>query len=1192
MQPASMCRAVSDSCVSSMQPSLASYFGLTAALAIFLAGSLSAAVVVTGEARQPDGRPFAGVVVELLRNRDRAAASVAELSGLEPQIVEKARTDAKGHFRLGAPNPGMWTLVLSAPGHLAIKLDLVPLLENLDLSPVALEPSDPVLLSVVDSHGKPVPGVMMRTNRAPSAASSSEDSPWYHSKEVSKPDVRGALVVSKTRGENLPVKVFAPGYREASMTLRDATHSRLEDAVGGPRTITLVEASGAEATGVAVRAGEGEGWPIGISDAQGQVALPAGTPRPLFSLASAGRRIEVGAAAPPVVEVVGEVHQRITGEPIRDAVVWLSDDPGVWAITDRRGAYTLTVPSEPSTVLRVAAAGHFSGQLIARGLAKVRDGTAAFSSATRVFLDPMGVLAGSVYDKDGAPIPGATIKASVREMSDILSTAVGAPPSVRTASEESGRFRLKGLARGVIYDLWTDAPGFALQQMQIALPRENNPQPDLRIVLDRGLTMRGRIVDGDGRPLAASVRLVSPKDPQQRLRAAYGDPSRAEGTATFSTATDPDGFFELRELPPGRFDLVAVAPHFAPRTIPGVEVKEGDSGLDVGTLYLNPGATVSGTVSDASGRPLAAVRVVAYALRPTGSVPGFSSYGHGVGDVITDGSGHFSLSDLIPGEKVSLELRLEGFIPEVLRGLTVPLADPLQVTLWPGASVHGRVVTPDGSPLGGARVQVVPIGQRPARELSHDLSTVSTADGSFTLRGLPPGESRLIASARGHLQKTTELVLVPGEDTSAIEVVLQSGLRIEGRVLNAQGEPVPGAFVQPRGASGTTTDVAGQYRLEGLPAGAVRLSAWHQLGQEEIQLVLQPPGAQADITLPQGATIDGRILDSQGSANPGVRIELSGSHGAGLRAVATSGQDGGFQFDSVGPGHYELRMRKEGFARRRQTLEVGTDPIHDLVLVLNEGGIIVGQLRGLADGEIFATRVSAQHEDVTLEGEVTADGTYRILNVEPGSYQVSVTTEERNAHGVVEVPASGREARLDLELKKEATLAARVLLNGTPAAGAFVRVTGFQDAMAVTSSVGHLGEARLGGLPDGDYSLEVAFPTLALTHSEKVRISGDTRVAIELQTGEMVAVVRDAESGSPIPDAVVRVTRVRAADEQVRSAAKVFRSNREGKSAPAILFKGSYLLEVTAKGYKPESTAVDLAEPSSTYVLLVDRTGG
>src|SRR6266567_185312 len=70
-----------------------------------------------------------------------------------------------------------------------------------------------------------------------------------------------------------------------------------------------------------------------------------------------------------------------------------------------------------------------------------------------------------------------------------------------------------------------------------------------------------------------------------------------------------------------------------------------------------------------------------------------------------------------------------------------------------------------------------------------------------------------------------------------------------------------------------------------------------------------------------GVAVRGTVVDPASTPIPGATVELLA--GARLVAKAVSGPDGGFAFDSVAAGNYEIRVTLTGFRQARISLTIG-----------------------------------------------------------------------------------------------------------------------------------------------------------------------------------------------------------------------------------------------------------------------------
>lgn len=173
-------------------------------------------------------------------------------------------------------------------------------------------------------------------------------------------------------------------------------------------------------------------------------------------------------------------------------------------------------------------------------------------------------------------------------------------------------------------------------------------------------------------------------------------------------------------------------------------------------------------------------------------------------------------------------------------------AQQKDVAPTPTGRIGGRVVTADtGRPVKRARVFVT------AAELPGGRGVFTDDSGVFDLTELPAGRYTLTVSKSGFvslaygqrrpLQAGTPLQLGDGEQLKGVEFRLPRGGVISGRVVDEDGEPVPGAMVRvmryqylqgdrrltPAGTA--QTDDRGQYRVWGLMPGDYYVNALTRL---------------------------------------------------------------------------------------------------------------------------------------------------------------------------------------------------------------------------------------------------------------------------------------------------------------------------------------------------------------------------
>jgi len=207
----------------------------------------------------------------------------------------------------------------------------------------------------------------------------------------------------------------------------------------------------------------------------------------------------------PLPMVAGELIDAASHRPIAGGLVWSASaglSPATSSPAGPDGRFRLPMPGGPAMQLNAAAPGY----LPARKAVRRRPGEAP--PPVRLELTRAATVFGEVVDRSGAPVAGAELTAG--------EATPGREPLGTFVADRNGRFRLSSLASGVRYYLYTRAPGFAsgvtvVQAPAMATAAAAPPPPEesppsaaakpLRIVLETGGSIVGKVVDGAGRPL-------------------------------------------------------------------------------------------------------------------------------------------------------------------------------------------------------------------------------------------------------------------------------------------------------------------------------------------------------------------------------------------------------------------------------------------------------------------------------------------------------------------------------------------------------------------------------------------------------------------------------------------------------------------------------------------------------------------
>jgi len=454
--------------------------------------------------------------------------------------------------------------------------------------------------------------------------------------------------------------------------------------------------------------------------------------------------------------------------------------------------------------------------------------------------------------------------------------------------------------------------------------------------------VRGRVRTADGAALAGVVLELRAAEPEAGTAIALSD---ARGAFELTTASTSFAVHVLDEE----------------RVTAWAGLADGAGGELV--VVAAPACRATGRLVDEAGAPVAGAEL-ALALPPR---PASEASAPVEARATSGADGSFALERLpaVPG--AVLEVTAQGYAPR-----RVPLASCVEALVelardgdW--IALHGRVCDERGAPLAGAHVSDGACWARCA------------ADGAFELRvrALP---ARLVALAAGRLP--LRLTAADGP----LELVLaEPALEVRGRVLEADGTPLAGAWVwlddpeplaapaldardrleagvrlpglagprlaapllesvlagEPeRGWRRVTSDAGGAFALGGLARRAYRLAALDPAtlrlvrradvaaGSAEVQLVFAPGSA------PRPRVVRALAPDKTPLSGLGVQLECAAfrvpATGAALwserprRALGRTDAAGRLAFEA--PEGAELELHLEGAAVLARTLALDGIP--------------------------------------------------------------------------------------------------------------------------------------------------------------------------------------------------------------------------------------------------------------------------
>jgi protocatechuate 3,4-dioxygenase beta subunit len=707
-------------------------------------------------------------------------------------------------------------------------------------------------------------------------------------------------------------------------------------------------------------------------------------------------------------------------------------------------------------------------------------------------------------------------------------------------------------------------------------------------------TAFGRVLDREKRPVQGAELVLTPAS-----EGVFSDRlSMGSEEEVAQAISNPEGRFELQHLNPGRFRLRVKHKGFSPFALPEIEIPPGTARVDLGILTLDRGLVIEGRVTDPRGVPLPDVdvslntQITLFTMGPDNQ--------DSPAQAQTGPEGRFRFDDLRRGAKFELRVERQGYVPASVR-VDVPAPESLAIKLKPGRTLTGRVTGPAGEPVRNA---ILSLREETNLRLPEGLPKIdgwrhlgaTDEEGKFRAEGVPPGTADLSIFAPGYRSKQPPGIPVPEDrDVEGLEIALEKASALEIRVLDSQGKPVDGAWIEVQRTDSPTserrgrTDAEGRCLLDGIEPGRYEVSARsEEQGQARTTLDATAGVTARELVLAKGVEVSGRVSDESGEPVPGASLSLR-PVGKGATLTAHAAADGTFRVQSVGDGTFRLSGSAPDFAETFAPAEVQVagQEIRGLDLRLSRGTTLTGRVLGLDPEELGSVLVLAVRPDQAsfqpLQGRVDGQGRYRIEGLGPGDWQVVAhQMKGRSLLEPLQIATGRREAVLDLRFQTGFTLSGQVLVDRAPFAGAEVQV--FTRDRSVQAQTGPDGRFQVPDLPADSYSLRVLDLEHGLSATRSVEVIGDQAITLEIAAGGLRGKVSSA-GGEPITGAFIRL------EEAVPEMPYPFQmpggtSDVAGAFEIPRIYAGTYRIIVEKEGFAAYTANVEIRPGAPTPVAI------
>lgn len=499
-----------------------------------------------------------------------------------------------------------------------------------------------------------------------------------------------------------------------------------------------------------------------------------------------------------------------------------------------------------------------------------------------------------VVDAAGKPVPGAIVESG----HGFNASRTGLSTLGRT--DANGRFVRSHIpARRSGLRVWAD--GYQPSRLKYIGGKLGQVVEQTLTLGNVGHRVRGMVVDEKGQPIAnaqlALVQLTGGASEPQMLMS--GD----------------DGKFETATLRAGRHVIVGMDNDKVMRRGQLRFAHNGGDTVDV-ELRLTRGARIVGTLKNQTGQTWAGANLVARD-RPEAihSLPFLATW------TKSAAGGMFAMEGLAAGTYALESEYVETKVVTLSEGETFEWS-PVRSAMQP---MKVRLVDQKGNPLSGWRVAVLPPGQDwvnaavntgPDGRLAYDMSAFYFEPGTYCRLAIykPQGKSDKQFADFGSIPSLMTPPLTVGlEHELRVPASANTFHRVEGQVVDTEGEPMVGATVRIYGDLGSSfgsdaaVDALGMFRFEGIPGG--RRRAYVKIsGRPQFRLSTIAVG-------PQNVTQLGRIeIPASGCIVVSVPEEVAGSKKLRLHLRSEAGhskklrkqKDGTWRSDLLYYGNYEV----------------------------------------------------------------------------------------------------------------------------------------------------------------------------------------------------------------------------------------------------------------------------------------------
>jgi len=441
-------------------------------------------------------------------------------------------------------------------------------------------------------------------------------------------------------------------------------------------------------------------------------------------------------------------------------------------------------------------------------------------------------------------------------------------------------------------------------------------------------------------------------------------------------------------------------------------------------LILSKGGSITGTVTNTNGKALIGIWIDVYSQT--------QQFGMGA---FTDIQGKYNISGLLNGVldyEVSV-WPMGNYKPATKKGKKV--GDVVNFTLSAGFTFYGNLMADGVDYTGGAGVTMW-------NDEFYGWAEVSSGESTFSIEGLSDGDYEIIIwpYEAGYVQieqPLNDLDSASSSSDTPMNFTFDTGQSISGKVTNADGNGIPGVFIDAwsstalNGWGAAMTGSGGIYTITGLSAGSdYMVSVWSPIYPGAEKTEISAGDTDVDFTLSSGGSIAGTVRYN-GAPRENVWVEAY-SKTTDSWAGAYTGSGGSYTLSGlrektiagVAVSDYVVTVYPQDLTiQSKSGKKVGDTVDFDLTAGASISGIIYisGTTSPLADVRVKIFNSGESNNGLWLNNVFTDEnGVFEIQGIPSGDYNIKAQLEGYGSVwyageiGGDNVSATGRDGATDV----------------------------------------------------------------------------------------------------------------------------------------------------------------------------------